>query len=243
MTSGELIHALDFDEMLFKLSKEEHLAFDEIKSLEAYISSTVKGQKEKRSLEDLYAALTVVAKSRLIELSYIVELCLDIHDPLLVSLALETLVIDWDCQENLEQRLIQFVLGVPYDHDEDIKESSIKCIAHILKQKNETINTAEALIRSLNNSLNNIDEKFLSLLLHILDDQEESSYIKKISLEGLQIAFSHIEELEGKTETEFSELLKSYISVSSSYSSSGHSSSNADIISSARVDISETGMR
>jgi hypothetical protein len=172
MTNSELIKDLDFDEMLYKLSKEESLTQEEIKGLEDFITSNVKGPKEKRSLEDLYAALKVVSKSNLQFLSYLVEMCLDVPDPILICLALETLTIQWGLGDEYEERLIQFALGVPSDYEGDIKECALHCIGVLLlHQKSQGR-------KMKNNSFTQTEERLLYLLIQIIEDKKEDRFVK-----------------------------------------------------------------
>jgi len=176
MTNSELIITLDFDEMLYKLSREETLAKDEIIALEHFISTQVKAPREKRPLEDLYAALKVVSKSNSPKLSYLVEMCLDLSDPLIICLALEILIAQWNLGNNYEERLIQFTLGIPSDHDNDIKECAIKCISlHLSKSKLSTK------LKSIKPS----EARFLNLFLEILGDEKEDEYIRETTYNSL----------------------------------------------------------
>lgn len=176
MTNSELIITLDFDEMLYKLSSDESLAKDEIIALEHFISTQVKAPREKRPLEDLYAALKVVSKSNSPKLSYLVEMCLDLSDPLIICLALEILITQWNLGNQYEERLIQFTLGIPSDHDNDIKECAIKCISsHLSKSKLSTK------LKSIKPS----EARFLNLFLEILGDDKEDEYIKETTFNSL----------------------------------------------------------
>jgi hypothetical protein len=180
MTNSELIQDLDFDEMLYKLSKEEPLTQMEVKGLEDFITSSVKGPKEKRSLEDLYAALKVVSSSNLQHLSYLAAMCLDVPDPILVCLALETLAIQWGFGTEYEERLIQFALGVPCDYEGDIKECALRCIGVLLSDQQDQGRKRK------NNSYTQTEERLLCLLIQIIEDKKEDEFVKSAALEALK---------------------------------------------------------
>ncbi len=226
MTANELIHSLDFDAMLYKLSKDETLSDSEISALDQFISGSVNGSISKRSLEDLYAALTVLVKNNSDSLAYLVEQCLDIHDSLIVALALETLVIKWNLSEGYEERLIQYLLGVPFDHDGDIKESAIKCLGYILEGRLVPRSQTKADFEGWTDR----DKKLMSLLLQLAEDTNEDEIIRTAAYQSLltatQGAPSVSENPSFLEDPSFSEnsdskddlirLVKSYVSESSS---------------------------
>ncbi|HMO17334.1 MAG TPA: hypothetical protein PKA63_03990 [Oligoflexia bacterium] len=162
MTDNEIITTLDFDSLLCKLSKDEDLSPEEVNALERCITANIKGPREKRNLEDLYAALTVVSKSKLQHLSYLAEMCLDVPDPLLVCLALETLAIEWHIGSNYEERLIQFALGVPSDHDGDIRECALRCLGVLLNEGNLDLTKKENLTQT--------ELRLISILVSVLEE-------------------------------------------------------------------------
>jgi hypothetical protein len=229
MTGSELINSIDFDEMLCKLSKDETLADFEVRSLEDFISTQIKLTSNKRSLEDLFAALTVISKSGLRSLAYLAEQCLEIPDPLLASLAIETLVFKWGMGDRYEERLIQFLLGVPHDHDGDLKETSIRCVGELIKERS---------INNLNSdlfphSISSHDVKLFHLIIQIVEDAMEDDYIRNAAYETILSVTSNISEVKENIDNKkyILEYLKSQFSESSS---KGFDDDR---------DMSETGMR
>ncbi len=132
MTSSELIQNLDCEALLVALSKGSDLNADEINLIKDFVTYSLKAPKNKISLEELYSAATVLRRADKPELSYLLVLFLEFHDPILVSFVLETLVCLWGVYEDLQERLIQFSLGMPWDKDQDLRETALICIKHLL---------------------------------------------------------------------------------------------------------------
>jgi hypothetical protein len=138
MTDNELIQNLDYDGLLVSISKGSKLTNEEVKAIHDLVLFNLKSPREKRELEDLYASLTVLDKASDSSLSYLVAQYLDFQDPLIVSYALEILVIKWSKYEEIKERLIQFSLGMPWDYDQDLRVMSLNCIEHILLEASST---------------------------------------------------------------------------------------------------------
>ncbi len=170
MTDSELIVTLDFDDLLCTISRGEKLAKEDKEQIAIFIQNQISLPKEKRSLEDIFAAYTVLVKADDTKLAYLLELAFEIPDPLLVCLALETLIIKWNFFEPLTERLIQYTLGASFDHDGDIRMTAFDCIKHIFANKK-----APTLV---------ID-KVTQLLMHILNDDGEDEEIKGVVSELL----------------------------------------------------------
>jgi hypothetical protein len=213
MTGNELINSVDFDEMLCKLSKDEALTESELHALEEYVSHQIHLTAKKRSLEDLFAALTVVSKTDHTSLGYLVEQCMEIPDPLLISLSIEILVHRWDMGEQYEERLIQFLLGVPYDHDGDIKEISIRCIGSLVKKRIHKATNSSISLRSISPH----DKRLVLMILQAAEDPLEDTYIRNAAYETLILITSGLPGMKNISEKEKNiDYLKSYFSVSSS---------------------------
>ncbi len=141
-----------------------------------YIQNQISLPKEKRSLEDIFAAYTVLVKADDSKLAYLLELAFEIPDPLLVCLALKTLIIKWNIFEPFTERLIQYALGASFDYDGDVRVAAFESIKHIFNQKK--VPTA-------------VIEKLTQLLMHILNDEGEDEEIKGIVSELLALRSSN----------------------------------------------------
>lgn len=172
MTDNELVNTLNFDDILCHLSKGDKISKDEGDQLTSFIQKQVSLPKEKRELEDLYAAYTVLVRLDNPKLSYLFELAFEVPDPLLICLALETLIIKFNIYEPYIERIIQFSLGAPFDHDGDIRESAFLCIKHIYSQKKVSTN---------------ILDKLNHVLDHIVNDSEVDEDIRDLANEIIQI--------------------------------------------------------
>lgn len=172
MTESELVITLDFDDLLCNISRGEKLPKENKEQIASFIQAQISLPREKRSLEDLFAAYTVLAKTDDPKLAYLLELAFEIPDPLLVSLALETLIIKWNIYENLSERLVQYALGASFDHDGDIRLSAFECIKHIFGVKKVDASVVD---------------KLNQLLMHILNDDSEDEEIKGIVSEILAL--------------------------------------------------------
>jgi len=172
MTESELIVTLDFDELLSDLSRGIPLSKESKEQLSLFVQQQVANPKEKRSLEDLFAAFTVISKSDDAKLSYLLDLAFEVPDPMLVCLALETLVVKWGIYEPVVERLIQYALGASFDYDGDVREMALECIRWIFSQKKVG---------------GGVVEKLSQLLVHILGDEGEETGLKAVVMEVLEI--------------------------------------------------------
>ena len=172
MTDSELVITLDFDDLLCNISRGDKLPKENKEQIASFIQAQISMPREKRSLEDLFAACTVLEKADDPKLGYLLELAFEIPDPLLVSLALETLIIKWDIYEHLTERLIQYTLGASFDHDGDIRMSAFECIRHIFGMKKVDASVVD---------------KLSQLLMHILNDDTEDKEVKGIAEELLAL--------------------------------------------------------
>lgn len=172
MTESELVVTLDFDDLLCNISKGDKLSKEDKEQLAVFIQNQISLPKEKRSLEDIFGAYTVIAKTDDSKLAYLLELAFEIPDPLLVCLALETLIIKWNIVEPFIERLIQYTLGASFDHDGDIRSTAFECIKHIFGNKKAPAS---------------VIDKLTQLLMHILNDDAEDEEVKGIVSELLAL--------------------------------------------------------
>lgn len=155
MTDSELISEIDCESLLLGISKGNLLKDQDSESIIKYIQYAQKLPKNKIPYDDLYSILTVLIKNDNPKLSYIVSHFLEFHDSLIAGLALETLVCKWNNFEELHEQLTQFILGAPWDKDQDLKISALTCVLHILSNKNTTNNPYREIYISLANEVKN----------------------------------------------------------------------------------------
>ncbi len=170
MTESELIQDFDGESILLALSKGATLTADEIESIKFYLEYSKKQPKNKRSLEEIYLILTVLNKANNPELHYIVEQFLDFQDPIVAAFALEILVKKWGVYQDLHERLVKFALGMPWDREQDLRETTLECIKTIIQEETENFNE-EILLR------------YKSLCEEILKDKTCTEDIRELALE------------------------------------------------------------
>lgn len=131
MTSSELIQNLDCEALLVNISKGMKLNESEIESIKDFLNYSKKLPRQKVPLEDLYSAVTVLAKANDPKNSFLVEQFLDYQDSLIACLALETLVCNWNNFEEILEKIFQFALGTSWDKDQDLRISALNCLTYI----------------------------------------------------------------------------------------------------------------
>lgn len=83
-------------------------------------------------LDDTYAFLQVLGRSKRMEHMALLERFLEVEDALTVSLVLETICLEWEQTEEHLEQVINFALGVNWDDDGDVRETAITILGEFL---------------------------------------------------------------------------------------------------------------
>lgn len=130
MSAGEA--GLDPERLLVRLNSGKKLTKDEAADVIRCIRLALEGSAA-ISIDDLYSFLLVLRRARLTEHAHLVEQALEVHDPLTVALALETLCIDWGLHANYVERVMSFAIGVAWDPDGDAQVVALRILGEFLK--------------------------------------------------------------------------------------------------------------
>jgi hypothetical protein len=240
MTNSELIQTIDFDDMLLRLSKNENLLETDIISIEKFLEQNIESNK-KRSLEDLFAALTVLSKNDKPDHAYLVEKFLNLNDPIIIELALETLIFKWGLDNDYEEIIIKYLLGVPFDYDGDLKEKSILIVGNLINKNLDEIKDTEF-------PLSERDLRLISLLIQIIEDKNEENFIKETAISSLYKSSKKLNSLLSKSKAQYKNLCKDdkdLLDKFNLYSSSSSLESETELsdIELSEEDMPETGIR
>ena len=90
-------------------------------------------------VDEVYALVHLVSKANVRQSAYLIERYLESKDPLLVSLVLETLCLEWELSAAYLERVMSFALGESWDYDEDVRQAALKILGeHLRKQLRAT---------------------------------------------------------------------------------------------------------
>jgi hypothetical protein len=124
---------MDTEKMLFTLSEGKPLLAEEIAEVTELLegSEGIAGGRG-FSVDDVYSCLLVVGRGKLFDYRHVVEQYLQAEDALTVALVLEMLCLDWGFVEEYLEQVISFALGVPWDEDEDVRQTALKILGEYL---------------------------------------------------------------------------------------------------------------
>jgi len=127
---------MDSEKLLYRINSGKSLAKSEVEEVAALLEWIITDDvmRSKISLDDIYAMVLVVGRSKAFHHRHLLERYLGIADPLTVSLVLDILCLEWEQTTEYLQQLIRFAVGVAWDLEDDVKQSSIKILGeHLLK--------------------------------------------------------------------------------------------------------------
>lgn len=87
------------------------------------------------NLDEIYSLLTILIKSDSKQYSEVLGSFLHYDDTMTVSLALEGLCGKWKLTEEYMEQVLDFALGVPWDHEDDLKFQSLSILGELLSRK------------------------------------------------------------------------------------------------------------
>lgn len=128
-------HFLDIDpaNLLFRLNSGKKLKPAEIRAVVDLLSADeVTELGSSVSFDDVYSLLLVLSRAKLKEHRHLIEKYLSCDDAFIASLALEILCVEWAETPEYLERLINFALGVPWDEENDLRNTAIKILGEHL---------------------------------------------------------------------------------------------------------------
>ena len=122
-------------------------------------------------LDDLYALLLIVGKVKKVKYQYLFNKYLELKDPFIVSMILETVCLDWKLTEEYLEYIINFAVGAVWDDEDDVCVTAVKILGEYLysersKKKNEGAG-------------NDWSKKVTELLLSILSDADREHWVRQ----------------------------------------------------------------
>ncbi len=123
----------DIDKLLAKVDAGRALNPTELLAVgELLRKYCVEGQSETLSLDMIYSLLVMIGNISRYHPRDIVEYTLELKDPLVACLALEILCLKWNLVTDYLERVIDFALGVPWDHERDVQQTALKILGEYL---------------------------------------------------------------------------------------------------------------
>ncbi|GEM_PF-2994540 len=113
---------MDPDKLLYRLNSRKKLKVAELEEVVALLTAQL--AQGEVCWDDCYGLILVVQKAGAHEQHTLIASFLDQRDSLLVSLALETLCLEWRLTEEYLERVMNFSLGVPWDLDGDLRNTA-----------------------------------------------------------------------------------------------------------------------
>lgn len=123
----------DAEELLLKIHSGRKLKPAELEEV-VYLLETTQLHElgRKLSVDDVYALLLVLGKTKERRYRPMLEKYLDAQDALTVSQVLETLCLEWGPIEEYVERLLIFALGNSWDEDGDVQAQALKILGEHL---------------------------------------------------------------------------------------------------------------
>jgi len=131
---------MDPEKLLVKVGLGKPLtAAESAEILDALKNLNVQSLSKAGIVDEVYALVHLVSKADLRQSAYLIERYLESKDPLLVSLVLETLCLEWELSAAYLERVMSFALGESWDYDEDVRQAALKILGeHLRKQLRAT---------------------------------------------------------------------------------------------------------
>jgi hypothetical protein len=162
---------MDPEKMLLKIDTEEGLSQEDLSEVIGFLDSVDFEDCEGSSLDTVYSCLVVIGRANAKQCLPILERFLDFKDALTLSKLVEILGLDWGMADHLLQHLIRFTVGVSWDYEEDLRQSSIKVLGEYL---NDSIGAKPA-----KQQIDARSSSVIELLLKIFEDDEQDEWTRK----------------------------------------------------------------
>ena len=117
---------MEYDKLLVKIETEGACPENELGEVVGFLDSIDVGDCEGAQLDATYAALTVVGKAREEKYLPVLEKFLEFHDALTCSKLLQILCDDWQLTKHYVENLIRFGVGVSWDDDDEVQQTSLR---------------------------------------------------------------------------------------------------------------------
>lgn len=159
---------MDPEKLLVKVSLGKKLTEEELQNvIDAFEELSPQNFSRVGAVDDAYALAHLLSRAGNAQQAYLIERYLEAKDPLLVSLVLETLCLNWNLSAAYLERVMSFALGESWDYDEDVRHAAVKILGEYLRgQFAEGAQTGKSA-----NWFNQSGGQALELLFSILGDE------------------------------------------------------------------------
>ena len=168
----ETFESVDPEALLLKLNTEGKIpdeAFLKVVSVLEQIN--VDEADRGLPLDDLYALLLIIGKVREFKYQYIFNKYLELKDPFIVSMILETVCLNWKLTEEYLEYIISFAVGAAWDSEDDVCVTAVKILGEYLYSERNKPRRA--------GSSNDWNKKVTELLLNILSDTDREHWVRQ----------------------------------------------------------------
>ena len=180
---------MDPEKLLVKVSLGKKLSASEFDDIVHALSEIDLNSMARTGLVDeAYALLHLLGRAKAYQHIQLMEKYLGAKDPLLVSMILEVLCLDWGRAEDYIERLIDFSLGVSWDEEEDVRQTALKILGEYLRprlfaepvqEKKKSGGGRRAALKPEDAEAGQKPKRVLELLLGILADVDLSHSLRQ----------------------------------------------------------------
>jgi hypothetical protein len=161
----EIFESIDPEELLVKINTHGAISAEELASVVTVLEDIeIESANHKLSFDNLYSLIFVLGKLKVEKYQYLFNKYLDLKDPFIVTLILETICLEWNKAEDYLEYLINFVVGVHWDTEDDVKLTAIKILGEYLHNR-----VGKSELRS----------KIIELLLNIFSDEKQDHFVRQ----------------------------------------------------------------
>ena len=161
---------MEAEELLSKVSKGQELSPEQIQDVVDVLSNWYEEKPRENNINELYAYLILIKKSKLKQHHKLVATFLREKDALIVSLVIEILCLEWSYTEEYLPHIISIALGLSWDLDSDAREQAMKVLGEYQNQQSKK------------------DSKILELLFNALEDKDNDMFLRKTAYNSISRA-------------------------------------------------------
>ena len=178
----DIFESVDPEALLLKLNTEGKIPSDVFAHVVDILEQiNIEDVDSGLPLDDLYAMLLIVGKVRDFKYQYLFNKYLELKDPFIVSMVLETVCLNWKLTEEYLEYIINFAVGAVWDSEDDVCVTSVKILGEYLHSEQSKPQKTS--------SDNDWNKKVTELLLNILSDAGREHWVRQGAYCSLLRAF------------------------------------------------------
>ncbi|MDR2337045.1 MAG: hypothetical protein LBE20_00125 [Deltaproteobacteria bacterium] len=167
----EIFELIDPEALLVKINTQGTISVTELENVVAVLEGIkIETANHELSLDNLYSLILILGKLKVEKYQYLFNKYLELKDPFIVALILETICLEWGKTEDYLEYLINFVVGVHWDSENDVKLTAIKILGEYLHSQ-----VAKTKLHL----------KIIELLLNIFLDEKKDYFVRQKAYSAL----------------------------------------------------------